>query len=144
MTSDATETTGSTAESQSFTYGVSAADVVDAEMRIAPHAPVTPVRPVRDSQCMFALGKSEIGTFLGTLLLRPDASCPLLQVYTCSTLNKLAGCSMFFKAEVFQRTGSFKFRGAANAVFSLTVRSQWNHMRRFQLHDAVLSGFEHA
>lgn len=46
MASDsATEASGLTAknETQAFNYGVSAADVVDAEMRIAPHAPVTPV-----------------------------------------------------------------------------------------------------
>lgn len=41
-------------------------------------------------------------------------------VLTCSTLNDKAGASVFFKCENFQKTGSFKFRGACNAVASLT------------------------
>ncbi len=40
-------------------------------------------------------------------------------VLTCSTLDKKAEASVFFKCENFQRTGSFKFRGACNAVASL-------------------------
>lgn len=35
------------------------------------------------------------------------------------TLDALAGCTLHFKAEPFQRTGSFKFRGACNAVWAL-------------------------
>lgn len=35
------------------------------------------------------------------------------------SLDALAGCELFFKAENLQRGGAFKFRGAANAVFSL-------------------------
>lgn len=38
---------------------------------------------------------------------------------TSSTLDALAGRSLFFKCEVFQKTGAFKFRGACNSVFSL-------------------------
>lgn len=41
-------------------------------------------------------------------------------VLTCSTLNDKAEVSVFFKCENFQKTGSFKFRGACNAVASLT------------------------
>ncbi len=41
-------------------------------------------------------------------------------VRTCATLDKLAGTELFFKAENEQKTGSFKFRGASNAVLSLT------------------------
>ena len=38
----------------------------------------------------------------------------------CSTsLDELAGCSLVFKCENFQRAGAFKFRGACNAVWSL-------------------------
>jgi threonine dehydratase/serine racemase len=40
-------------------------------------------------------------------------------VMTCSTLDDLAGCRLFFKCELFQKTGSFKFRGACNAVTNL-------------------------
>ena len=36
------------------------------------------------------------------------------------SLDALAGCELYFKAENLQRAGAFKFRGAANAVFSLT------------------------
>jgi threonine dehydratase len=34
-------------------------------------------------------------------------------------LDELAGCTLHFKCENFQRMGAFKFRGACNAVFSL-------------------------
>lgn len=40
-------------------------------------------------------------------------------VLTSSSLNKLAGCELYFKCENFQKTGSFKIRGAINAVLSL-------------------------
>ncbi|MFN3370023.1 MAG: pyridoxal-phosphate dependent enzyme [Sphingomonadaceae bacterium] len=42
---------------------------------------------------------------------------PLL---TSRSLDALVGGRLFFKAENFQRTGSFKARGAFNAVFALT------------------------
>ena len=41
-------------------------------------------------------------------------------VLTCATLNDLTGGSLFFKCENFQKVGAFKFRGAVNAVFSLS------------------------
>ncbi len=41
-------------------------------------------------------------------------------VLTCTGLNRLTGCRLFFKTENFQKVGAFKFRGATNAVFSLT------------------------
>lgn len=40
-------------------------------------------------------------------------------VFTSRTLNKRAGCEVFLKAESFQRTGAFKFRGAYNAISQL-------------------------
>lgn len=40
-------------------------------------------------------------------------------VLTSARLDELAGARLFFKCENFQKTGSFKARGAANAVFSL-------------------------
>jgi threonine dehydratase/serine racemase len=40
-------------------------------------------------------------------------------VMTCSTIDGLAGRRLFFKCELFQKSGSFKFRGACNAVTSL-------------------------
>ncbi|MBO1361749.1 threo-3-hydroxy-L-aspartate ammonia-lyase [Acetobacter sacchari] len=36
------------------------------------------------------------------------------------TLDERVGATLFFKAETFQRTGAFKFRGAANAIARLT------------------------
>lgn len=41
-------------------------------------------------------------------------------LFTCSTLNKLWGMDLFFKCENFQKSGSFKFRGASNAIAKLT------------------------
>lgn len=40
-------------------------------------------------------------------------------VLTSATLDRMSGAHLFFKCESFQRVGAFKFRGAANAVFSL-------------------------
>jgi threo-3-hydroxy-L-aspartate ammonia-lyase len=40
-------------------------------------------------------------------------------VLTSRTLDELTGARVFAKAECFQRTGAFKFRGAYNAVASL-------------------------
>ena len=40
-------------------------------------------------------------------------------VFTSRTLNDRAGCEVFLKAESFQRTGAFKFRGAYNAISRL-------------------------
>ena len=36
------------------------------------------------------------------------------------SLDELAGCTIAFKCENFQRVGAFKFRGACNAVWALT------------------------
>jgi threonine dehydratase len=41
-------------------------------------------------------------------------------VQTCSTIDALAGCRVFFKCENFQKVGAFKIRGATNAVQSLS------------------------
>ena len=35
-------------------------------------------------------------------------------------LNELFNCELFFKCENFQKVGAFKFRGATNAVLSLS------------------------
>lgn len=43
----------------------------------------------------------------------------LTPVLRSRSLDALAGCELHFKCENFQRVGAFKFRGAANAVFSL-------------------------
>ena len=41
-------------------------------------------------------------------------------VLTSATINRMAGCQIFFKCENFQKAGAFKMRGAANAVLLLT------------------------
>lgn len=41
-------------------------------------------------------------------------------VMTCRAIDERAGCTVFLKCENLQRVGAFKFRGACNAVFSLT------------------------
>jgi threonine dehydratase len=41
-------------------------------------------------------------------------------VLTCSSLNLLANAELYFKCENLQKVGAFKFRGACNAVFSLS------------------------
>lgn len=45
-------------------------------------------------------------------------------VLTSRTLNHLVGGELHLKAECFQRTGSFKFRGAFNAIARLPDRSR--------------------
>ena len=41
-------------------------------------------------------------------------------VMSSASLDALAGAKLFFKCENFQRAGAFKFRGACNAVWSLS------------------------
>ena len=41
-------------------------------------------------------------------------------VLTCSSLDEIVGAKLFFKCENFQKVGAFKFRGATNAIFSLS------------------------
>src|SRR2546430_3835507 len=41
-------------------------------------------------------------------------------VLTSASLDAQTGARLFFKCDNFQKTGSFKIRGATNAIFSLT------------------------
>lgn len=41
-------------------------------------------------------------------------------IMTSSHIDELAGRSIFFKCEIFQKIGAFKFRGACNAVMKLS------------------------
>ncbi len=41
-------------------------------------------------------------------------------VLTCQSLNQMVKAELFFKCENFQKVGAFKFRGATNAVLSLS------------------------
>ncbi|MBI5913863.1 MAG: pyridoxal-phosphate dependent enzyme [Bacteroidetes bacterium] len=40
-------------------------------------------------------------------------------VFTCQTIDRMAGAAVFFKCENFQKMGAFKMRGAANAILQL-------------------------
>lgn len=53
--------------------------------------------------------------------IRPYAhSTPVL---TSKAIDRISGASVFFKCENFQKVGAFKFRGAVNAIFSLSEDS---------------------
>jgi threonine dehydratase len=41
-------------------------------------------------------------------------------VLSSSAINEIVGAEVFFKCENLQKIGAFKFRGACNAVFSLS------------------------
>lgn len=45
-------------------------------------------------------------------------------VMSSKQLDELFGCNLFFKCENFQKVGAFKFRGATNAVLSLTAEEK--------------------
>ncbi|XP_022101134.1 serine racemase-like [Acanthaster planci] len=45
-------------------------------------------------------------------------------VMTSRRMDAKAGCKLFFKCELFQRTGSFKFRGALNFLSKLAEKSK--------------------
>jgi threonine dehydratase len=47
-------------------------------------------------------------------------------VLSSQQLNKIFGCELFFKCENFQKVGAFKFRGATNAVLSLSEKEKKN------------------
>ena len=52
-------------------------------------------------------------------------------VITSRSLNALTGADVFLKAETFQRTGAFKFRGAYNAVSQLPAAARANGVVAF-------------
>lgn len=41
-------------------------------------------------------------------------------VLSSESINRILGAQIFFKCENFQKVGAFKFRGASNAVLSLS------------------------
>jgi len=51
--------------------------------------------------------------------IRIDSYIHNSPVLTNSTLNKITNAELYFKCENFQKSGSFKIRGAANAVLQL-------------------------
>ncbi|XP_015151540.2 serine racemase isoform X3 [Gallus gallus] len=63
---------------------------------------------------------ADVGAAMGRLRGRVHRT----PVLTCGTLQRLAGRRLLFKCELFQRTGSFKIRGALNAVRSLVEEAE--------------------
>ena len=55
---------------------------------------------------------------------RLNKTVNLTPVLTSTTVNQLTNAEVFFKCENFQRTGSFKFRGAYNALSQLSNTHQ--------------------
>lgn len=41
-------------------------------------------------------------------------------IMTSRNINQIAGCEIYFKCENFQKVGAFKYRGATNAILSLS------------------------
>ena len=66
------------------------------------------------------------GAYAATLSSVKEASARIAghanvtPVMTCGTLDAMSGRKLFFKCELLQKGGAFKFRGACNAVMSLT------------------------
>ncbi|MBM0740773.1 threo-3-hydroxy-L-aspartate ammonia-lyase [Phormidium sp. CLA17] len=69
-------------------------------------------------------------------------------VFTSTTVDRRVGSQVFFKCENFQRTGSFKFRGAYNALAQLSPEqrqrgviaySSGNHAQAIALASRLLS-----
>ncbi|XP_077995998.1 serine racemase-like [Glandiceps talaboti] len=54
--------------------------------------------------------------------IKPEAH--YTQVMTSKTMDGFAGRQLFFKCELFQKTGAFKFRGAYNAICSLLENTE--------------------
>ncbi|KAK7087403.1 serine racemase-like [Littorina saxatilis] len=62
---------------------------------------------------------AEMPVTFGNVLKACERIAPYLNrtpVFTCSTADEIAGRKLFFKAENLQKTGSFKARGALNAI----------------------------
>jgi threonine dehydratase len=47
-------------------------------------------------------------------------------IMTSESINKIAGCNVFFKCENFQKVGAFKMRGAANMIFGFRPEEREN------------------
>ncbi len=47
-------------------------------------------------------------------------------VFTSSLINEISGCKLYFKCENFQKTGSYKMRGALNGIMNLSGEQKNN------------------
>jgi len=84
---------------------------------------VTEQEPIHE----FSRWNSTMSTVIGleqitSAAARLAGSVHKTEVLTCTTLDKMTGMQLFFKAEMFQKTGSFKARGALNAIKSCLER----------------------
>lgn len=65
----------------------------------------------------------QIGPTYRDVLLAHERIKPFIKhtpVMTCESLNHITHAELYFKCENLQKVGAFKFRGACNAVFSLS------------------------
>lgn len=60
----------------------------------------------------------------------------LTPVLSSSILNKVTGRNLFFKCELFQKTGSFKIRGALNAIRGLITPTSEEKPKAFVTHSS--------
>ncbi|KAG0621885.1 hypothetical protein M758_3G055900 [Ceratodon purpureus] len=68
-------------------------------------------------------GKKQYAADLGSITEARERIAAYIHttpVVTSSSLDALAECNLFFKCELLQKGGAFKFRGACNAVLSLS------------------------
>lgn len=63
-------------------------------------------------------------------------SLPVTPVMTSSILNSSTGRNIFLKCENFQRTGSFKSRGAVNAVLTSIKNGSGDGIKGFVTHSS--------
>ncbi|ALN60561.1 Serine racemase [Lysobacter enzymogenes] len=73
-----------------------------------------------DSSTPAAPADAPVYTDILAAAARIAAHAHATPVLTSRALDELAGCRLHFKCENLQRGGAFKFRGACNAVFSLS------------------------
>src|SRR5437899_10072808 len=66
-------------------------------------------------------------------------------ILTSTSLDALAGARFFFKCENLQKTGSFKIRGAANAILSLSSEQAARGIvtQRSEEHTSELQSLRH-
>ncbi len=90
--------------------------------RHASRVPGMLIRPELKDKVTFMNNMLDIPTFKdiqeAAERIKPFAN--LTPVLTSSTLDERFEARLFFKCENFQKVGAFKFRGACNAVFSLS------------------------
>ncbi|MDH3314783.1 MAG: pyridoxal-phosphate dependent enzyme [Gammaproteobacteria bacterium] len=72
--------------------------------------------PADDARSALAPGIDEVRD--AAARIRPYAH--LTPVLTSAAIDGISGASVYFKCENFQKVGAFKFRGAVNAIFSLS------------------------